>query len=89
MTHIGRGMEEGEIHCNSGEVVRGLNVSVGNEEIESNGNTERFEPIELVETMRILNMEVHNCRETNEILIRAQERQNQLNDQLVQSLNQL
>ena len=34
-------------------------------------------------------MEVQSCREDNEILRRAQERRNKLNDQLVQSLNQL
>ena len=40
-------------------------------------------------TMRILRMEVRSCRADNERLIRAQERKNDLNDQLVQSLNQL
>lgn len=30
--HIGRGMDKGEIHCSSGEEVRGLDVSIGNEE---------------------------------------------------------
>ena len=39
--------------------------------------------------MKILKMEVQSCREDNERLIRAQEKQNQLNDQPVQSLNQL
>ena len=32
--NIERCMEEGEIHCSSGELeLRGLNISVGNEEI--------------------------------------------------------
>lgn len=33
-------------------------------------------------------MEVQSCRANNERLIRAQERKNELNDQLVQSMNQ-
>ena len=39
--------------------------------------------------MRSLRMEVQSCKANNERLIRAQERKNKLNDQLVQSLNQL
>jgi hypothetical protein len=65
--HIGRGMEEGEINCSSGEEVRGLNINIGNEEIESNGHRERFELVELVETMS-LKMEVQSCRADNERL---------------------
>ena len=34
-------------------------------------------------------MEAQSCRADNETLIRAQERKNELNDQLVQSINQL
>ena len=34
-------------------------------------------------------MEVQSCREDDERLIRSQETQNELNDQVVQSLNQL
>ena len=55
--HIGRGME-GMTHCSVGEEVRGLNISIGNEETKSNGHRERFEPAELVETMRSLEIEV-------------------------------
>ena len=87
--NIRGGMEEGEFHCNLGEEVRGLNISIGNEEIEYNVHREIIELAKLVETMRSLRMEVQSYRECNERLIRAQERENELNDQLVQSLNQL
>ena len=50
-------MEEGEIHHSLEEEVRGLNVSIGNEETE-NGHRERFDLIELAKTMRNLKMEV-------------------------------
>lgn len=58
MTSIGRGMEEGEIHCSSRDKVRGLDISIWNEEIESNEHIERFVLVKLVETMRSLRMEV-------------------------------
>jgi hypothetical protein len=48
-----------------------------------------MEPLELVETMRSLNMEVQSYRVDNERMLKAQEEQNQLNTQLLQSLNQL
>jgi hypothetical protein len=41
-----------------GEEVKGLNISIGNEETKSNGHRERIEPLELVETMKSLNIEV-------------------------------
>ena len=44
--HNRRGMEGGEIHCSSGEEVRGLNISIGNKETISNGHIERFESAE-------------------------------------------
>ena len=34
--NIGEGMQEGKIHCSSEEEVRGLNISMGNEETNSN-----------------------------------------------------
>lgn len=85
--HIRRGIE-GETHCSLREEARGLNISIGNEETQSNGNRERIESVELMETMRNLRMEMQICRVHNERLIRARERKNELNDQLVQSLNQ-
>ena len=75
---------EGEIH-HSLEEVRGLNINMGNEETKFNGHRESFDPIELVEAMRSMKMEVQSYREDNEKLIRTQEKKNKL----VQSLNQL
>ena len=56
--HIGRGTAEGEVHCSLGEEARGLNISIGNEETKFDGHIERIESEELVETIRILRMEV-------------------------------
>ena len=77
--HIGRGMEEGKTYCSSREEARGLNISIGNQEIESDGNRERererererIDSEELVESMRSIRMEVQSCEEDNERLIRA------------------
>jgi hypothetical protein len=82
-------MEDGQGPYSHEEEVRGLNISVGNEETKSNGIEREMEPLELVETMRSLNMEVQSCRDDNERLLKVQEKQNQLNTQLLQSLNQL
>jgi len=49
----------------------GLNINLGNAEIEFNGHRRRVEPMELVETMRSLNKEVQSYREENERLIRS------------------
>jgi hypothetical protein len=44
---------------------------MANEETNSNGNRVRVEPLDLVETMRILKMEVYIYRVYNDRLIRA------------------
>jgi len=52
---------------------------MGNEETDSNGNRYGMEPLELVETMRILNMQVQSYKYDNERLLNGPEKQNQLN----------
>jgi len=47
------------------------------------------DPVELVETIKKLQREVQNYKVNNERLIRAQEEHNQINTQLLQSLNNL
>jgi hypothetical protein len=68
---------------------KGQNISVGNIETKSNGHRSRVEPKKLVETMRSLKMEVQRYRDENERIMRAQEDSNQINSQMMQSLNQL
>lgn len=48
---------------------------MGNREIESNGHRDNINPLELVETMRTLKMEVQSYRADNERLLKAQEEQ--------------
>ena len=60
-------MEEGMINCILGEKVRGLNISIENEEIKFNRKRERFELAELVETMRSLKMEVNSSKENKKL----------------------
>jgi hypothetical protein len=51
-------MEDAQGYYNYGEEVKALNISMGNEEIKSNGHRNRMNPLELVEPVRSLNMEV-------------------------------
>jgi hypothetical protein len=56
--HRGGGdMEDAQWSYNH-EEVKALNISMGNEEIESSGHIDNIEPLELVETMTSLKMEV-------------------------------
>jgi hypothetical protein len=84
-----RDMEDAQGSYNHEDEIKGLHISMGNVETESNGHRSKVEPMELVETMRSLQKEVQSYREDNERLIRAQEEQNQINTQLLQSLNML
>jgi len=52
-----------------GDEIRGLNISLGNVEIESNGHRRI---VEYVELMKSLHREVQRYRQDNEILIRSQ-----------------
>jgi len=80
-------MEDGQGPYILEEEVRGL--SINEEETMSNGHRERMESLELVETIRRLKMEVQSCRVDNERMLKAVEKQNQLNTQLLQSINHL
>jgi hypothetical protein len=48
------------------EKEKSQNISLGNEEIKSNGHGSRVKPTELVETMRSLRMEMQIYRADNE-----------------------
>jgi len=48
-----------------------LNIIFGNEETEYNGHRSKVETVELVETVRILRVEVWIYRDDNEIIIRV------------------
>jgi len=82
-------MQDGQDPDSHEEEDKGSNISAGIENTKSNGHKERIEPLELIETMRSLKIEMQSCRANNERILKAQEKQNQLNTQLVQSLNQL
>jgi hypothetical protein len=79
-------MEDGKGPYTHEEEVRALNISV--EETKSNGHRKRMESLELVE-IQSLKMELQSCRVDNERMLKAREKQNQLNTQLLQSLNNL
>ena len=80
-------MGEGKVPYSLEEEARGQNINVGNEEIECSAYRANIEPIEMMETMKNLRMEVQSCRPDNERMLRAREQQNQLNIQLMHSLN--
>jgi hypothetical protein len=82
-------MEDAQRTYSHKKEAKGQNINLGNEETKSNGHRSRVEPVELVETMRSLRMGVQSYRAYNEKIIRVQEEQNQINTQLLQSLNQL
>jgi len=51
--------------------VRGLKIGVGNERIESIEYNGRIKPSKFVEAVRIINIEVQNCRIYNEKMLWA------------------
>jgi hypothetical protein len=69
--------------------VRGMNISLGNEETKCNGHRSMVELIEITETMKILRVEVYIYRVDNYKIIKAREEANHINTQLLESLNQL
>jgi hypothetical protein len=71
-------MEDAQGSYNHGEEFRGLHISMGNVETESNGRRDRQEPV----TMRSLHREVQSYRDDNERIMKAQE-------EILQSLNML
>jgi FtsZ-binding cell division protein ZapB len=64
-------------------------VSLGNEEIQSNGNMSKLEPKGLIETMKILIMEVKSFKIDNERIIISQQQKKNINTHLLKSVNQL
>ena len=68
------------------EDVMGENIRVGNSEIESNGRIFQDTPPNFVATMRILRVEMQCYRVDKEIMVKAQEDQNQLNASMLQIL---
>jgi len=64
-------------------------VSLGNEKIESNGSICKLEPKGLIETMKILIMEVKSFKIDNERIIISQQQKNNINTHLLKSINQL
>jgi hypothetical protein len=69
--------------------VRGINIILVNEETESNGHRCRVDPLELVETMKSLRMEIQIYRDGNERKTKYQEDYKHINIQFQLSLNQL
>lgn len=74
---------EEEIFGGSEGEMRGLNDTIGNEEINSDGHGERKAFAELSKTIKSLQKEVQSYKEENEKLLQ------QLNDRLVHSLNEI
>ena len=64
----------------------GVNVQVGNYETEANGRRLQENLAYFAATMRILMVEMQSYKADNEILVKGQEEQNQLNVAMLQSL---
>ena len=58
-------MGERELSYNLEEEAKEHNINMGNEETKSNGHVTNIKLLELVETIKILRMEVHSCRVDN------------------------
>ena len=71
------------------EDAMGGNVRVGNDETKSNGRSFQHTPPDFAATMRSLRVEMQSYRANNEILVKAQEEQNQLNAAMLQSLTDI
>ena len=67
----------------------GVNFQVGNYETESNGRRLQETPAYFAATMRILMVEMQSYKVDNEILVKGQEEQNQLNAAMLQSLKDI
>jgi FtsZ-binding cell division protein ZapB len=78
-------MEEGEGASSHDKEVKGQNTKFGNAEIESNGRKGKGKQETLIETIRILKMEVQSYKEDNERLMREKIH---INAQVLQILDQ-
>jgi hypothetical protein len=65
-------MGEGEGASSHEKEAEGHNTIIGNAETESNGHKEKGEHETLIETVRILKMEVQSYKEDNDRLMREQ-----------------
>jgi len=72
-----------EFPCDSKGELRGLNDTVGNEEVNFDGHGERKESAELAETVKSLQKEVQSYKADNERMLI------QLNDRMVHNLNEI
>jgi seryl-tRNA synthetase len=79
-------MEEGEGAFSHEREAKGQNINIGNAETLSNGHRSRGEQETLIETVRNLRIEVQSYKVENQNMMREQ---NQVNAQMMQSLNQL
>jgi hypothetical protein len=84
-----REMDDAQGSYDHEDEIKGLHISPGNAEIESNGHISRVEYVKLVEIVKRLQREVKRHKEENERLIRDQEEKKQINIHLLQSLNNL
>ena len=64
-------------------------IQVMNDGIEFDGEINQKTSPDLVATIRGLKVELQNCRENNERMVKAQEEQNQLTASILQSLTDL
>ena len=65
---------------------RGENIQIENAKTKSNGRRNQMTPLDIVETMRSLSVELHSSKEDDERLLRDKEEQNQLNATMLQIL---
>jgi hypothetical protein len=79
-------MEEREGDYNHYKEAKGQNIRVGNVDTKSNGHNDRGEKETLIETIRSLKTKVQSYKEDN---VRLTRKQNQINVQVIQILNQL
>jgi FtsZ-binding cell division protein ZapB len=79
-------MREGEEASSHEKEAEGQNTGINNAETESNGRTEKGEQETLIETVRILKMEVQSYKADNERLMREK---SQINARVLWSLNHL
>ena len=71
------------------EDAMGENVRVGNYETKSNKRRFQDTPPDFAATVRSLRVELKSCREDNEMMLKAQEDQNQINAAILQSLTDI
>jgi len=71
-------MEDAQRNYKNEEEVKGLNISLANEETNSNGHRSRVELVEMIEIMKRLRMDVKIYKDNNERIIISQEDKNHI-----------